>query len=143
MSRVSVAIVEGPVSLAALREPSREADDREGVGSRVRFEGIVRGLENGERLAAIDYEVYEPMASRMLHSLAAEEAQRKGVRSIAVLHSRGRVCVGEVSFACEVRSAHRAEGLAALGAFIDRMKRDVPIWKRLVNVDPGRSAACE
>ena len=136
MSRVRVLIVEGPVSLAALGEPSRDADDREGVGSRVRFEGIVRGLENGKRLAAIDYEVYEPMASRTLEAIAQEEAQREGVRSITVLHSRGRVGVGEVSLACEVRSAHRAEGLAALGAFIDRMKRDVPIWKRLVRSDP-------
>ena len=136
MSRVRVLIVEGPVSLVALGEPSREADDRQGVGSRVRFEGIVRGLENDERLAAIDYEVYEPMASRILEAIAQEEAQREGVRSITVLHSRGRVGVGEVSFACEVRSAHRAEGLAALGAFIDRMKRDVPIWKRLVRSDP-------
>ena len=136
MSRVRVAIVQGPVSLASLGESSCEADDREGVGSRVRFEGIVRGLENGERLAAIDYEVYEPMASRTLEAIAQEEATREGVRSITVLHSRGRVGVGEVSFAGEIRSAHRAEGLAALGAFIDRMKRDVPIWKRLVRSDP-------
>lgn len=136
MSRIAVEIVTGPVSRAALAEASRESDDREGVGSRIRFEGIVRGLENGERLAAIDYEVYEPMARRLLESIAREEASRPGIRSIVVLHSRGRVGVGEVSFACEVRSAHRAEGLAALGSFIDRMKQDVPIWKRVVQLAP-------
>lgn len=132
MTRVRVEIVGGPIPRGALGEPSRDLDEREGVGSRLRFEGIVRGLENGERLSAIEYEVYEPMASRLLEAIAKDEAQREGVRSIVVLHSRGRVGVGEVSFACEVRSAHRAEGLAALGSFIDRMKRDVPIWKRLV-----------
>ena len=135
MSRVRIAIVDGPVQRGALGEPCEDADGRDGVGSRIRFEGIVRGLENGERLVAIDYEIYEPMASRMLEAIAEDEAQRDGVRSIAVLHSRGRVGVGQVSFACEVRSAHRAEGLAALGSFIDRMKRDVPIWKRLVSID--------
>ncbi|MEY3023606.1 MAG: molybdopterin synthase catalytic subunit [Planctomycetota bacterium] len=72
------------------------------------------------------------MASRMLEAIAHEEASREGVRSVVAIHSRGRVAVGEVSFLCEVRSAHRAEGLAALGSFIDRMKRDAPIWKRLV-----------
>lgn len=132
MTRVAVEIVDGPVPRAALGEPSREEDDRDGVGSRIRFEGIVRGLEDGKRLAAIQYEAYEPMASRMLEAIAREEARREGIRSILVVHSRGRVGAGEVSFACEVRSAHRAEGLAALAAFIDRMKRDAPIWKRLV-----------
>ena len=132
MTRVAVKIVEGPVQRAALGEPSREGDDHDGVGSRIRFEGIVRGLEGGTRLAAIQYEAYEPLASRTLEAIAKDEAQREGIRSIIVVHSRGRVGVGEISFACEVRSAHRAEGIAALGSFIDRMKRDVPIWKRLV-----------
>lgn len=134
MSRVRIEIVEGPVRPAALGERCGGADDRDGVGSRIRFEGIVRRLEEGGHLAAIDYEAYEPMAIRMLEAIANDEAQREGVRSITILHSRGRVGVGEVSFACEVRSAHRAEGIAALGSLIDRMKRDVPIWKRLVPI---------
>lgn len=141
MSRTRVEITDGPLRCEALGEPSREADDREGVGSRVRFEGVVRGLEGGERLEAIDYEAYEPMASRVLQAIADEEASRPGVRSIVVLHSRGRVAVGEISFACEVRSAHRAEGLAALASLIDRMKQDVPIWKRLVAIGPARSSS--
>ena len=132
MSRVRIEIVEGPLSREMLAEPSHDEDALQGVGSRIRFEGIVRGAEDGRSLEAIDYEVYEPMASRMLEAIAHEETSREGVRSVVAIHSRGRVAVGEVSFLCEVRSAHRAEGLAALGSFIDRMKRDVPIWKRLV-----------
>jgi molybdopterin synthase catalytic subunit len=132
MSRVRIEIVEGPLSREMLAEPSLDEDALQGVGSRIRFEGIVRGAEDGRSLEAIDYEVYEPMASRMLEAIAHEEASREGVRSMVVIHSRGRVAVGEASFLCEVRSAHRAEGLATLGSFIDRMKRDVPIWKRLV-----------
>jgi molybdopterin synthase catalytic subunit len=31
---------------------------------------------------------------------------------------------------------HRAEALAATGEFIDRMKRDVPIWKSPLNTTP-------
>lgn len=132
MSRVRIEIVEGPLSREMLAEPSHDEDALQGVGSRIRFEGIVRGAEDGRSLEAIDYEVYEPMASRMLEAIAHEETSREGVRSVVAIHSRGRVAVGEVSFLCEVRSAHRAEGLATLGSFIDRMKRDAPIWKRLV-----------
>jgi len=42
------------------------------------------------------------------------------------------VAVGEVSFVLIVESAHRAEALAAMADFIDRLKQDVPIWKRAV-----------
>jgi molybdopterin synthase catalytic subunit len=129
MSRVRVQIVDGPLP----REPTSFADARsdadEEVGSRIRFEGIVRGTEGGRTLAAIEYEIYEPMASRQLEAIAREESARDGVRSIEAVHSRGRVAVGEISFTCEVRSRHRAEGIAAISAFIERMKLDAAIWK--------------
>jgi molybdopterin synthase catalytic subunit len=130
MSGVRVAIVDGPISPGAslLGRADRDADDA--VGSRIRFEGVVRRLEDGRSLEAIDYEVYEPMAGRQLEAMAREELAREGILFIGVIHSRGPVAVGEVSFVCEVRSQHRAEGLAALGSFIDRMKVDAAIWKR-------------
>lgn len=129
MTRVEIALVEGPIAPGPpTRDASLDADQQ--VGSRVCFEGIVRGEEDGRPIAAIDYEIYEPMASRMLEAIAREEAERPGICSIEVVHSRGRVGAGEVSFRCVVRSRHRAEGLAALASFIERMKRDVPIWKR-------------
>ena len=91
------------------------------------------GTRNGQwTIEALDYEVYSPMAERVLESIARDEGRRSGVLGILVRHSRGRVAVGEVSFVCEIASAHRAEGLEALGSFIDRMKREAPIWKRPV-----------
>lgn len=135
MSRVRVQIVDGPIP----REPSTSAgassDAADEVGSRIRFEGIVRGTEGGRALAAIEYEVYEPMATRQLEAIAREESTRDGVRSIEAVHSRGRVAVGEISFTCEVRSRHRAEGIAALSAFIERMKLDAAIWKNPIFAD--------
>jgi molybdopterin synthase catalytic subunit len=135
MSRVRVQIFDGPIP----REPSPHADTpsdaADEVGSRIRFEGIVRRTEAGRALAAIEYEVYEPMASRQLEAIAREESARDGVRSIEAVHSRGRVAVGEISFTCEVRSRHRAEGIAAISAFIERMKLDAAIWKNPIFAD--------
>ena len=128
MSGVRVAIVDGPIRTGASLFEQGDADDS--IGSRIRFEGIVRRLEDGRSLEAIEYEVYEPMASRQLEAFAREESAGEGILAIQAIHSRGRVAVGEVSFVCEVRSRHRAEGLAALASFIDRLKRDAAIWKR-------------
>lgn len=110
-----------------------------GVGAMLRFEGIVRRAEadaeaEGRQrdLVALDYQTYDPMAERGLLALAGEVAEGHGLKAICVLHSRGRVGVGEVSFVLEVSAAHRGETLAAVADFVDRLKRDVPIWKRAV-----------
>lgn len=108
-------------------------------GAVLRFEGIVRRGEpdeaqsgNERELLALDYQTYDPMAERELRRLAGEIAREHGLSSLVVLHSRGRVAVGEVSFILIVASPHRAEALSAMSAFIDRLKQDVPIWKQPV-----------
>lgn len=145
---VRVRIIDGPLTreaqAAALAGAATDAqagvragDGR--VGAALRFEGVVRCAETdaerpgGERdVAALDYQTYDPMAERQLAALAGEIGRKHDVHSIVVLHSRGRVGVGEVSFVLSVEAAHRTEALAAMAEFIDRMKRDVPIWKRPV-----------
>lgn len=121
---VRASIIDGPLT-DALAGPAAA-----GVGARLRFDGIVRGLEGGRPLLALDYQTYDPMALHELANLARAVTAQHGLLALTALHSRGRVAVGEVSFILEVQSAHRAEALAALADFIDRMKRDVPIWKR-------------
>lgn len=107
-----------------------EARPCDGAGAWVSFEGIVRGDEAGRPISALVYETYEPMAQRVLTSLGEELASRHGLLAVHVEHSRGRVAVGGCSFRLSIASAHRKEALAAMDEFIDRMKRDAPIWKR-------------
>lgn len=116
------------------------------VGAVMRFEGIVRrkepqaepreenagGAREEHDLLALDYQTYDPMAERELLTLSRGVVERHGLTALAALHSRGRVGVGEVSFVLIVESVHRAEALAAMADFIDRLKQDVPIWKRPV-----------
>lgn len=106
---------------------SAEADP--GAGAVWMFEGVVRPLETGRPLAALVYEAYEPMTTRELRRLAERLAAEHGLIRLAVEHSVGRVAVGERSFRLTVTSAHRREGCVAAAAFIDEMKRYVPLWK--------------
>jgi molybdopterin synthase catalytic subunit len=131
---VRITIVDGPVGAASsdspeLAPPSGGTGE---AGAVVTFDGVVRALEGDRKIQALDYEVYEPMASRELGRLAADLLGSCGVLAIDAWHSRGRVQVGAVSFRLVVRSAHRKEALQAMDRFIDCMKRDVPIWKRAV-----------
>lgn len=122
------------------------------VGATMRFEGIVRrdepapgttGVSASALLAsaasganadyhplhALDYQTYDPMAERELHALAGAITREHAMLALVALHSRGRVRVGRVSFLLIVASPRRAGAIAAMGDFIDRLKRDVPIWK--------------
>lgn len=133
------AIIDGPVTAqaeaaarSAIQSDLAPASLSGSVGARLRFEGIVRRLESGRELVALDYHTYDPMAERELCSLARDVAERHGLSSIIVLHSRGRVPVGQASFTLEVSSPHRPPALAAIAEFIDRLKQDVPIWKQPV-----------
>ncbi|KAA0212480.1 MAG: molybdenum cofactor biosynthesis protein MoaE [Leptolyngbya sp. PLA3] len=139
---VSAVIVDGPLTApaeSAAVSPVHAAQLSGAIGATLRFEGIVRREEADadcagavRELAALEYQTYDPMAQHELEHLARRVAARHGLRSLAVLHSRGSVPVGQVSFVLIVTAAHRAEAIAGLTEFIDRMKQDVPIWKHPV-----------
>ena len=105
------------------------------AGALVVFEGIVLPREDGRPITALDYEAYQPMAATQLRRLGEEMVRRHGLLGLSVEHSRGRIRVGECSFRLRIASRHRPEALRATEQFIDRLKRDVPIWKTAVFAD--------
>ncbi len=133
----------GPAPAASLQAPVRNspsnsasdyaqnifAPTTEQVGATLVFEGIVRANEQGRAIRALSYEAYEPMATNALTELARDILHKHALIAITVEHSRGEVLAGERSIRLAIDSPHRKEALAAMDEFIDRMKRDVPIWK--------------
>jgi molybdopterin synthase catalytic subunit len=99
------------------------------AGAMVRFEGRVRGNENGRSIRALVYEAYQPMAERQIEKILRELAARHPCLRVSVRHRVGEVRVGEIAIAVEALAAHRAEAFALVSAFMDRLKQDVPIWK--------------
>jgi len=130
---VEVAIVDGPLL-------PRQAAPSKGAGAEICFEGVVRPTEGGRALRGLEYEVYEPMAQRMIARLAWQAVREFRLLAVQVEHSRGHVPVGACAFRLRVASPHRAEGLAAVSHFIDELKHDVPIWKRPVFATPTETA---
>jgi len=101
------------------------------TGAVVEFAGVVRGEENGAPIAALDYEAYEPMARAEMERLAQELSADYPCHQMEVAHRIGRVPAGEVSILVRIGAKHRAEAFGMLSAFMDRLKRDVPIWKKI------------
>lgn len=100
------------------------------AGAAVSFTGIVRGLEAGQPIHALEYEAFQRMAEHQFDLLFSELEQRWPVESVRLVHRVGVVPVNEPSLWVEVVASHRGEAFAACQFLIDQMKQRVPIWKR-------------
>ena len=102
-----------------------------GAGATVLFLGTVRDSSEAGAVAKIEYEAYESMAEKSL-ARAEEEVKRRwpDTKHVKIVHRVGGLHVGEISVAVVVSSAHRAEAFEACRHAIERVKHDVPIWKR-------------
>ena len=99
-------------------------------GAWIEFRGVVRNSENGEKISALEYETYPEMAQREIRRLLEEISKNNPCLAAKVIHRVGTIPVGETAIYVGLASPHRAEAIALLGEFMDRLKQDVPIWKR-------------
>jgi len=99
-------------------------------GAWLEFRGVVRDSENGVPISALDYEGYPEMAKREIHRLLEDISQKHPCLAAKVIHRLGTIPVGETAIYVGVAGKHRGEALALLAEFMDRLKQDVPIWKR-------------
>jgi molybdopterin synthase catalytic subunit len=98
-------------------------------GAVVTFLGVVRDMEGGAKIAALDYEASRGMAEHQFAQIFSEVGRRWPVPQLDIVHRVGRVPVGEASLWIRVVAGHRQEAFAACGFLIDELKKHVPIWK--------------
>jgi molybdopterin synthase catalytic subunit len=119
-TRVHVRVSEDPLSLDALvRGVGRPA-----AGAIVMFCGVTRDVDR------LDYEAYREMAEARIETIVSDCVERHGLQAAAAEHRVGEVALGEPSVAVAVSAPHRAEAFAGAREAIDRIKAEVPIWKR-------------
>ena len=99
-------------------------------GAWLEFRGVVRGEENGQPIAALEYEAYPEMAGREIRRLLETLAAKHPCLAARVIHRTGIIPVGQTAIYVGVAGRHRGEAIALLAEFMDRLKQDVPIWKR-------------
>jgi molybdopterin synthase catalytic subunit len=132
---VPVPLVHGPIDAAALLAAVADA----AAGGNVLFVGTTRGVTAGVITVRLEYDAHAGMAAALLERLRREAVARFGLVACAVQHRLGPVAVGEASVAIAASAAHRREAFAAAEWLIDRIKREVPIWKCEEAADGGRA----
>ncbi|CAG7602846.1 molybdenum cofactor biosynthesis protein MoaE [Leucobacter soli] len=124
MSGLLARITETPIDEAAVRAAVEAAD----CGAVVVFHGVIRDHDGGSAVRSLDYSSH-PLAEEFLGRIVEEEAARTGLR-LAAWHRIGPLRIGDAALVGAAAAAHRGEAFAAIEALIERIKHEVPIWKR-------------
>lgn len=104
-------------------------------GAVVTFEGVVRNNTKGRPTLYLEYECYEQMALSQIAEIGRDIAAQYDVGHLGVVHRLGRLEVGEASVVVVATAPHRRPAFQAALEAIDRLKREVPIWKKEVFAD--------
>lgn len=117
---------EAPLELA---EVVRAVDGPE-RGGLVTFTGTVRSETQGRRVRALSYEAYPGMAERAMAAIGQDiEGRWPGSRA-AIVHRIGTLLPGDAAVVIAVSAPHRAAAFEGCRHAIERLKADVPIWKK-------------
>jgi len=101
------------------------------AGAVASFVGQVRDHDPAVagQVVALEYTAH-PDADAALRAIVADLAARPDVLGIAVSHRTGRLAVGDLAIVACVASAHRALAFEVCRELVERIKAEVPIWKR-------------
>jgi molybdopterin synthase catalytic subunit len=99
-------------------------------GAVVTFDGIVRDNFDGRPVRALEYEAYAEMAEKKMAEIGTEVQRKFDVGDIAMVHRLGHLEIGESSIVIAVAAPHRHAAFEACAYAMDRVKEDVPVWKK-------------
>jgi molybdopterin synthase catalytic subunit len=105
--------------------------DAPGNGAIVIMSGTVRDRTDGQAVAYLEYQAYEPMAMRVFAAIGTEIRDRwTDTNRVVIYHRVGKLKIGEISVLVAVGCPHRGEAFAACQHAIDTLKHQAPIWKK-------------
>ncbi|MDH4112967.1 MAG: molybdenum cofactor biosynthesis protein MoaE [Actinomycetota bacterium] len=125
-ARVLTRVQDAPLSVD---EAARAVADG-AAGAMCIFTGTVRDHSDAGDVTGLTYEAWHELADARLRELADDILDRWPARRVAIMHRVGDLGIGEISVIVAVSAPHRAEAFEACRHGIERLKHDVPIWKK-------------
>lgn len=118
-------VTDSAIDVAALHAYVEDAS----YGAVAQFVGTVRDHDHGKQVSELEYQVHPDALASMqtiLDSIAAAHPEAR----IAAAHRFGTLQIGDIAFAAVAASAHREAAFASLRDVVERVKAELPIWKR-------------
>lgn len=108
------------------------------AGAVVIFDGRVRNHNAGQVVSELEYQAYPVLANATGQRILEEEAARFGLLAVQAVHRTGPLAIGDAAVWVGVASAHRAAAFDGARAIMERLKYELPVWKKETYAD-GRS----
>jgi len=106
----------------------RNSDPR--IGAIASFIGVVRDVNDGDRVAEMTLEHYPGMTENAIGGIIAQAKSRWSIFDALVIHRIGRLAPGDQIVLVAVASAHRGDAFAACEFIMDYLKTRAPFWKK-------------
>lgn len=105
------------------------------AGAVVTFDGCVRNHHDGRAVNQLEYQAYPVLAVATGQRILAEEAARYGLLRALAVHRTGPLAIGESAVWVGVAAAHRGAAFDAARAIMERLKYELPVWKKETYAD--------
>lgn len=127
----------GTVHIQSLIDNVSKQKDFPSAGAIFTFTGTVRdsSLENDKKVIAIEIDAWEEKAIASLNKICSDLKTKHELIDIRIWHAVGKLELTDDIVYVVLASAHRQEGILALGDAIDAYKHLSPIWKKEIYED--------
>lgn len=117
-------------TLASLVKRIRQTGEIEKAGAIGTFTGIVRAVSENARTEFLEFETYSEVARQKMDEICQQLKQKDGIIDVVIHHRTGVIQKGEDIVHIVVAAGHREQMFPALREAIERLKAEVPIWKK-------------
>ena len=126
-----ISITQNPIDSSAVLASVSDSD----CGANVLFVGTTRRMTGQRETTRLEYECYEAMAVSKMETLVSQATKQWSLVKVSIVHRVGIVEIGAASIAVAVSSAHRSAAFESASWLLERLKQEVPIWKREIWAD--------
>lgn len=99
------------------------------IGGLCGFVGLVREMNEGSDVDALELEHYPGMTERALDAIEAEARRRWPLEACLIVHRYGRLEPGDQIVLAAAASPHRQAAFEACQFLMDWLKTKAPFWK--------------
>jgi molybdopterin synthase catalytic subunit len=108
----------------------KSSKNMEKTGAIGTFTGIVRAVTENTRTEFLEFESHGELAQKKMNEICEDLKQKEGIVGVLMHHRTGIIATGEDIVYIAVAAGHREELFAVLREAIERLKVEVPIWKK-------------
>ncbi|MCG6886294.1 MAG: molybdenum cofactor biosynthesis protein MoaE [Proteobacteria bacterium] len=110
-------------------------------GAMVSFTGLVRNLNDGDKISQLTLEHYPGMTEKALAAIEQQAQQRWSLAGTVIIHRVGPLQPNDRIVFVAAASTHRKDAFRACEFMIDALKTDAPFWKKETTPDGTRWVA--